>query len=176
MLRVDPRALEADVRAGGMRAHDDPLHVAGGFTIDGLGGAFVTGVEGDHHNVVGVSLPLVRELAATRLLVPRRERGRDEGAVVWRRPTAAALSSMLRNPAYAGTFAYGRTRFLLEQFAASFAEADLVIVPHIYFVRDSKKEQHAVKAGDLVDRLRQRGKQAMHLYPFEAIVEQLAAP
>ncbi len=55
---------------------------------------------------------LVRELAAGRLLVPRRERGRDEGAVVWRRPTAAALSSMLRNPVYAGTFVYGRTRFL----------------------------------------------------------------
>ena len=54
---------------------------------------------------------LVRELAADRLLVPRRESGRD-GAVVWRRPTAAALSSMLRNPAYAGTFVYGRTRFL----------------------------------------------------------------
>ncbi|MEX2212647.1 MAG: UDP-N-acetylmuramate--L-alanine ligase [Phycisphaeraceae bacterium] len=68
---------------------------------------------------------------------------------------------------------HSRTRFLLEQFATSFAEADLVIVPHIYFVRDTKKEQHAVKAGDLVDRLRQRGKAAMHLYPFEAIVEQL---
>jgi len=36
--------------------------VAGAFTVDGLGGAFVTGIEGDHHNVVGVSLPLVREL------------------------------------------------------------------------------------------------------------------
>ena len=40
----------------------EPLHVAGGFTIDGLGGAFVTRIEGDHHNVVGLSLPLVREL------------------------------------------------------------------------------------------------------------------
>ena len=40
----------------------EPLHVAGAFTVDGLGGAFVTGVEGDHHNVVGVSLPLLREL------------------------------------------------------------------------------------------------------------------
>jgi UDP-N-acetylmuramate--alanine ligase len=68
---------------------------------------------------------------------------------------------------------HSRTRFLLEQFAASFAEADLVIVPHIYFVRDSKREQHAVKAADLVDRLRQRGKAAMHLYPFEAIIDQL---
>ena len=41
-----------------------PLQVAGAFTIDGLGGAFVTGIQGDHHNVVGVSLPLVRELLA----------------------------------------------------------------------------------------------------------------
>ncbi|HEU5038510.1 MAG TPA: nucleoside triphosphate pyrophosphatase [Nocardioides sp.] len=42
----------------------EPLAVAGAFTVDGLGGAFVTGIEGDHHNVVGVSLPLVRDLAA----------------------------------------------------------------------------------------------------------------
>jgi septum formation protein len=45
-------------------ATGEPLAVAGAFTVDGLGGAFVTGIEGDHHNVVGVSLPLVRELAA----------------------------------------------------------------------------------------------------------------
>ena len=43
-------------------ATGEPLQVAGAFTIDGLGGAFVTGIEGDHHNVVGVSLPLLREL------------------------------------------------------------------------------------------------------------------
>ena len=40
----------------------EPLHVAGAFTVDGLGGAFVTRIEGDHHNVVGLSLPLLREL------------------------------------------------------------------------------------------------------------------
>jgi septum formation protein len=45
-------------------ATGEPLHVAGAFTVDGLGGAFVRGIEGDHHNVVGVSLPLVRELVA----------------------------------------------------------------------------------------------------------------
>lgn len=45
-------------------ATGEPLQVAGAFTVDGLGGAFVTGIEGDHHNVVGVSLPLVRSLAA----------------------------------------------------------------------------------------------------------------
>jgi DNA invertase Pin-like site-specific DNA recombinase len=53
---------------------------------------------------------VIRELAAG-LLLPRRERGRDDGAVVWRRPTAAAIATLLHNPAYAGTFVYGRTRF-----------------------------------------------------------------
>ncbi len=43
-------------------ATGEPLQVAGAFTIDGLGGAFVTGIEGDHHNVVGLSLPLLRDL------------------------------------------------------------------------------------------------------------------
>ena len=42
----------------------EPLSVAGAFTVDGRGGVFVTGIEGDHHNVVGLSLPLVRELTA----------------------------------------------------------------------------------------------------------------
>ncbi len=39
--------------------------VAGAFTVDGLGGAFVTGIEGDHHNVVGLSLPVLREMLAS---------------------------------------------------------------------------------------------------------------
>jgi len=43
-------------------ASSEPLQVAGGFTIDGLGGPFVTGIEGDHHNVVGLSLPLLRSM------------------------------------------------------------------------------------------------------------------
>jgi septum formation protein len=57
----------ADVTDGEIAAYvatGEPLHVAGAFTVDGLGAAFVTGIEGDHHNVVGVSLPLVRELVA----------------------------------------------------------------------------------------------------------------
>jgi septum formation protein len=45
-------------------ATGEPLVVAGAFTVDGLGGAFVTGIDGDFHNVVGVSLPLLRELVA----------------------------------------------------------------------------------------------------------------
>jgi septum formation protein len=45
-------------------ATGEPLHVAGAFTVDGFGGPFVTGIEGDHHNVVGLSLPLLRTLLA----------------------------------------------------------------------------------------------------------------
>ena len=47
-------------------ATGEPLRVAGAFTIDGLGGAYVTGIEGDHHGVVGLSLPLLRELLLQR--------------------------------------------------------------------------------------------------------------
>lgn len=43
-------------------ATGEPLRVAGAFTIDGLGGPYVDGVEGDPHNVVGLSLPLLRRL------------------------------------------------------------------------------------------------------------------
>jgi septum formation protein len=45
-------------------ATGEPLHVAGAFTIDGLGGPFVEQVVGDPHTVVGLSLPLLRRLLA----------------------------------------------------------------------------------------------------------------
>ncbi len=53
-----------DDEIGAYIASGEPLDVAGAFTVDGLGGAFVTGIEGDHHNVVGISLPVLRELLA----------------------------------------------------------------------------------------------------------------
>lgn len=40
----------------------EPLHVAGGFTLDGRGGWFVDRIEGDPSNVIGLSLPLVRAM------------------------------------------------------------------------------------------------------------------
>lgn len=40
----------------------EPSNVAGGFTIDGYGGWFIDGIEGDPHNVVGVSLPVLRRM------------------------------------------------------------------------------------------------------------------
>ncbi|MFF0269286.1 Maf family nucleotide pyrophosphatase [Kribbella sp. NPDC004536] len=45
-------------------ATGEPLVVAGAFTVDGLGGPFVTAIEGDYHNVVGLSLPLLRRMLA----------------------------------------------------------------------------------------------------------------
>lgn len=53
---VDDAEVEAYVATG------EPLEVAGAFTIDGRGGAFVRRIEGDHHNVVGLSLPVLRDL------------------------------------------------------------------------------------------------------------------
>lgn len=44
-------------------ATGEPLQVAGGFTLDGLGAPYVAGVVGDPGNVIGVSLPAVRRLA-----------------------------------------------------------------------------------------------------------------
>lgn len=53
---VDDDEVAAYVATG------EPLAVAGGFTIDGLGGWFVDSIHGDHHNVVGLSLPLLRRM------------------------------------------------------------------------------------------------------------------
>lgn len=50
-------------------ASGEPLHVAGAFTVDSLGGAFITRVDGDPSTVVGMSLSTVRGLAS-RLGVP----------------------------------------------------------------------------------------------------------
>ncbi|MFC8798199.1 Maf family protein [Promicromonospora sp. NPDC057138] len=55
---IDDDEIDAYVATG------EPLHVAGSFTIDGLGGPYVERIEGDHHGVVGISLPLLRELLA----------------------------------------------------------------------------------------------------------------
>lgn len=66
VLRVASTVVKfADLTDGEIDAYTlsgEPLWVAGAFTIDGLGGAFLTGVEGDPHNVVGISLPLVRQI------------------------------------------------------------------------------------------------------------------
>ena len=53
-----PAELEAYLATG------EPLAVAGAFTLDGLGGWFVEGIDGDPSSVIGISLPLTRKLLA----------------------------------------------------------------------------------------------------------------
>jgi septum formation protein len=53
-----PTAADLDAYIGS----GEPLAVAGGFTLDGLGGWFVDRIEGDPSNVIGLSLPLTRAL------------------------------------------------------------------------------------------------------------------
>ena len=42
-------------------ATGEPLHVAGGFTLDGFSSPFIPSIEGDYTNVVGISMPFVRK-------------------------------------------------------------------------------------------------------------------
>ncbi|MBX9256210.1 recombinase family protein [Desmonostoc muscorum CCALA 125] len=50
---------------------------------------------------------VLRMLNDQNLLIPRRDRFGD---IIWRKPSIAAIISMLKNPAYAGAFVYGRTQ------------------------------------------------------------------
>jgi nucleoside triphosphate pyrophosphatase len=54
--RPDRVELEAYIASG------EPLAVAGSCTIDGLGGPFIDGIDGDHTNVIGLALPTLRAL------------------------------------------------------------------------------------------------------------------
>jgi septum formation protein len=58
MADVSDAEIDAYVATG------EPLRVAGAFTIDGLGGPFVRRIEGDPGTVIGLSLPLLRDLLA----------------------------------------------------------------------------------------------------------------
>jgi septum formation protein len=69
-VRVLDRLASTEVRFGDPSdaeieayvATGEPLRVAGAFTVDGFGGWFIDAVAGDHHNVVGLSLPLLRRM------------------------------------------------------------------------------------------------------------------
>lgn len=54
---MQPHEIAAYIATG------EPLNVAGGFTLDGLAGPYVQGIVGDPSNVIGISLPTLRELA-----------------------------------------------------------------------------------------------------------------
>ncbi|MEC4805858.1 MAG: nucleoside triphosphate pyrophosphatase [Jaaginema sp. PMC 1079.18] len=56
--QVSDREIEAYVASG------EPLNCAGCFAIDGKGGLLIEGLEGCHSNVIGLSLPLLRQMLA----------------------------------------------------------------------------------------------------------------
>jgi UDP-N-acetylmuramate--alanine ligase len=69
---------------------------------------------------------------------------------------------------------HSRTRFLLEDFAKSFALADKILVPEIYFVRDSAEEREAISSLDLVNSISNLvGGEACYMPSFEEIVDHL---
>ncbi|MFP4054459.1 MAG: UDP-N-acetylmuramate--L-alanine ligase [Phycisphaerae bacterium] len=68
---------------------------------------------------------------------------------------------------------HSRTRFLLKDFARSFALADEVIVPDIYFVRDSDREKDYISSEDLVSQIRLHGGSALYLESFDDILVHL---
>lgn len=78
VARVSFAELE-DAEIDAYVASGEPLEVAGAFTVDSLGGPFITRVEGDPSTVVGLSLSTLRELV--------RELG-GEWTALWNRPTA----------------------------------------------------------------------------------------
>ena len=68
---------------------------------------------------------------------------------------------------------HSRTRFLLKDFATSFALASEVIVPDIYFVRDSEREKDHISSEDLVAQIRLHGGAASYVETFDQIVRYL---
>jgi UDP-N-acetylmuramate--alanine ligase len=66
---------------------------------------------------------------------------------------------------------HSRTRMLLNDFARSFGQADTVIVPDIYFVRDSELERSLIGSRDLVERIRANGGEAVYVPELTAAAE-----
>jgi len=68
---------------------------------------------------------------------------------------------------------YSRTRFFLDDFAQAFGKANLVIVPEIYFVRDSAEEKRLVNSKNLVDKIKESKGNALYIPDFVSIVNYL---
>ena len=68
---------------------------------------------------------------------------------------------------------HSRTRFLLKDFARSFGAAEMVIVPEIYFVRDSESERELIDSKVLVGAIHMHGGDARYEPDFDRIVATL---
>ncbi|MCK5114941.1 MAG: UDP-N-acetylmuramate--L-alanine ligase, partial [Phycisphaerae bacterium] len=68
---------------------------------------------------------------------------------------------------------HSRTRFLLQEFARSFGCADIILLPDIYFVRDSEASRREINAAMLAEVIVGQGGQAHYLGDFERIIDYL---
>ncbi|MCP4706987.1 MAG: UDP-N-acetylmuramate--L-alanine ligase [Planctomycetes bacterium] len=68
---------------------------------------------------------------------------------------------------------HSRTRFLLQEFAGSFGDADIILLPEIFFVRDSEKLKREINAEQLAEKIRGQGGQAHYLGDFGTIADYL---
>ena len=66
---------------------------------------------------------------------------------------------------------HSRTRFLLQEFAGSFGNADIILLPEIFFVRDSEKLKREINAEQLAEKIREQGGQAHYLGDFGKIAD-----
>ncbi|HRY60517.1 MAG TPA: UDP-N-acetylmuramate--L-alanine ligase [Patescibacteria group bacterium] len=68
---------------------------------------------------------------------------------------------------------YSRTYLLKKEFGAAFGNADLVIIPDIYSVRDSEEDRKKITAADLVDEINSNGAEAIYVPGYDKVVEYL---
>lgn len=66
-----------------------------------------------------------------------------------------------------------RTRLLMDEFATSFSAADLVILPEIFFTRDSEEDRRNVSSAQLAARVNTAGRRALFAPTFEEAIEML---
>jgi UDP-N-acetylmuramate--alanine ligase len=66
---------------------------------------------------------------------------------------------------------HSRTRTLFKDFARSFSDADVVLIPDIYAARDAPEDRESVNSRDLVKAVNETGKPALYMESFDAIVD-----
>ncbi len=68
---------------------------------------------------------------------------------------------------------HARTRFLLDDFAAAFTDADEIVIPDIYGAREASDENDTISSQDLVNRICEVGGQAQYIADLDAVVTKI---
>ena len=68
---------------------------------------------------------------------------------------------------------HSRTRMMLKEFAESFSDTDLVLLPNIFYARDDKSELEKINSGHLAEEIKKTGKSALYLPEFEDVLDYL---